>query len=223
MFEQFRNVVESLATPDPDSEPAHDNKSPQLVESTLTNLRKSIASQRQRPHSRAGSPIPKTPTTGKKLSLEDRLRASLTTTNASTPHRPNGPDATFRATPSPPLRSGSPMPSNSTRPMSPSLVPLPDSPALYPVPENLLPGEPPSATEHMNNSEDATQHEMQGDTEKEKNDAGTNSLVVTASESDTISNLHQAPSADVESLQERLKLVEQRFLGMPYAPIPVSH
>ncbi|KAL0072039.1 hypothetical protein AAF712_000962 [Marasmius tenuissimus] len=114
MFSQFRQAVEGFA---PQPRQSHDGdgnsgdaSSGQSAENSLTNLRKSLASQR------SGSPTPKSSTSTKKFTLEERLRGAVSKTNH---------DSSGRASPSP-----SPSVSSSVvkeHPLSPTSAPLPES------------------------------------------------------------------------------------------------
>ena len=179
----LRQVVENLsASPGADIDQPHGSRP-----STPLGVRKSLA-QSQR--GRSASPVPRIPSTGKKLSLEDRLKASLAAGDANT-----GKQGTQSTSDSPKVISASSTPPN-IPPVSPRLIPIPDSPSLSPVLEK-----PPEDTlVQLNN---ATQKHAQ-----ERSD------IMETSESPSNLNDAHGSSTDVESLQERLKQVEQRFLGM---------
>ena len=212
MFGQFRQVVEGLSTPSsldnsPDAEQLHGSRpaTPLRPDSPLTNLRKSMASQR----GQSASPVPRTSSVGKKLSLEDRLRASLTTgdvsgTNGSKRATQSIADSQ-RATPLSSSPAAEPDPPLHVPPtISPSLIPLPDSPPLSPVlekaPENILAGS------------------MTQEPEEERGmDSPISFVAVPAGQSDSEAHTGLDSSSDIESLQERLKQVEQRFLGTTYS------
>jgi hypothetical protein len=176
----FRQVVENLsALPGADNDQPHGSRP-----STPLGVRKSLA-QSQR--GRSASPAPRIPSTGKKLSLEDRLKASLATGDANASKQ-----GTQSTSDSPKVISASSTPPN-IPPVSPRLIPIPDSPSLSPVLEKL----PEDTLVQLNN---VTQEQAQD--------------IMETSESPSNLNDAHGSSTDIESLQERLKQVEQRFLGM---------
>ncbi len=242
MFTQFRHAVETFA-PQPrrstdDSSPGEQQNpnarrtqsmdsnrpqsaltSAQLPDSALATLRKSFVPPR--PESPASAP--RRAREGH-LSLEDRLRASFTIGEASTGTTP---DASARVSPAP-------LPTTD-HPLSPASIPLPQSPSpdtrgdavqsftsLPPIVES----EPVSQDESTAETQPSSiveepvvrQAEAEASTAPSEFDSEN-----TASE--PRQELPQEPytpssaNVDVESLQERLKLVEQRFSGVHIASL----
>ncbi|TFK77030.1 hypothetical protein BDN72DRAFT_866834 [Pluteus cervinus] len=184
----------------------------QLAESALAHLRKSLATHRRAASSsRSNSPSSASPRP--KLNLEDRLRAIASEGHARSPITPSesAKPAVFAAL--------------SSAPLSPRSVPLPDSPVIpqsttmsgleeetpigpnemplsvsFPLTENLTVSEPEPSPEKPTSEFEESHAERQQD-------------------GDTIpqnSNIPEQPSQpvtelDVDSLQSRLKQVEQRF------------
>ncbi|KAF8349999.1 hypothetical protein F5887DRAFT_410099 [Amanita rubescens] len=193
MFNSLRQVVESLpATPGADN----GSRSSTPLSSSQSSLRKSLAAQR----GRSASPAPRSSSTGKKLSLEDRLKASLATGDAN-----NSRQATPSTSDNQKAISSRPdSPSNASLvppPVSPRLIPLPGSPPLSPVLEKSL-------KDTLVQANNVTQNHA-----REPGD------ITQTSESETNLNAahgsaNQDSSTDIESLQERLKQVEQRFLDV---------
>jgi hypothetical protein len=189
MFNSLRQVVESLP-----AAPGADNGSrPSTpLSSSQSSLRKSLAAQR----GRSASPAPRSSSTGKKLSLEDRLKASLATGDANNSRSTSDNQKAISSRPD--------SPSNASRvppPVSPRLIPLPGSPPLSPVLEKSL-------KDTLVQANNVTQNHA-----REPGD------ITQASGSETNLNAahgsaNQDSSTDIESLQEQLKQVEQRFLGM---------
>ncbi|KAJ3546976.1 hypothetical protein NM688_g5452 [Phlebia brevispora] len=152
MFTQWRHTIETLAhSPKSSQDAAAEgssldaalrqslSSSSQLADAALTNIRKSLASQR------SGSPGPRSPPNDSQRSrstLEERLRAKFAIGEASTGTSPNpSTRSTPSSTPTPvtdhPL-SPSPssqveLASNANCPPSPRNIPLPPSPDLSPV------------------------------------------------------------------------------------------
>ncbi|KAF8807466.1 hypothetical protein BYT27DRAFT_7098535 [Phlegmacium glaucopus] len=206
--------------------------SSQLADSALSSLRKSLAAQRAGTSSptprRSASPAP----TEKRLpksNLEERLRRATTgiaePSGSSTPNR------------SPPNRSStaspSPIPKNvvNRHKKSPSSTPLPASPAVIAVTEDdskLTPPtelslqdppvtsevQPPKEEEKNNNpdpsplAEDSVPVPVEDTPPKDKED-GVKMREAPVSSPKTVSAVDH--SAEVESLQQRLRQVEQRF------------
>lgn len=180
--------------------------STQLAESALLNLRKSLSS------GRSGSPSPSTsPTHASRnvhLSLEERLRASFTIGEASTGTTP---DVSTRASPS-----------VDERPASPASTPLPQSPALDAKQHHAQPLTPPSTTP-PSEEPDAELQFTEELIDEEAHVPSHVELPTVAEEPAVIEDdVLESPSSsadplgatvDIDSLQERLKLVEQRFSG----------
>lgn len=183
----LRQVVENLsASPGADSNQPHGSRpSTPLGHSTV---RKSLA-QSQR--GRSASPAPRISSTGKKLSLEDRLKASLASGDANASKQ-----GTQSTSDSQEAISASSTP-NIPPPVSPRLIPIPDSPPPSPFLEKLP---------EVNNV--TLKHA------EERSD------IMETSESQINPNDTHGSSTDIESLQERLKQVEQRFLGMVSFLVP---
>ncbi|KAF8633659.1 hypothetical protein AX15_001308 [Amanita polypyramis BW_CC] len=169
----------------------------------LANLSKAVASQR----GQTASPAPRSSSTGKKLSLEDRL-ASLTTGDLPGTNSSKRPTQSIsnsqRATPIPSSPTTKPDPPNdaSSPPrmyplISPSLIPLPDSSPPSPVsdklPENIM-------TDNMTRESG----------EERRMGPPTSSAV----QQSNLEDIGPHAGQDIESLQERLKQVEQRFLDV---------
>ncbi|KAK2461858.1 hypothetical protein APHAL10511_006321 [Amanita phalloides] len=204
MFGQFRQVVGSLETPAPrrsadippddlpnGSRPSTPLSSTQLAESALNNLRKSIAAQR----GQNASPVPRTPSSSKKLSLEDRLRASLAPGDVkqSAPPIPNSQNAPSLADPQHISSS-----SHVSTCVSPRLIPLSDSPLLSPELEKPL-------EDIIAQTSNVIQEYVQD-----------RSKAMLMNENEDCPNIFSdgIEQTDIESLQERLKQVERRFLDV---------
>jgi hypothetical protein len=188
----LRQIVELPATPGADNDLSHGSRPSTPLSSSQSNLRK-LAAQR----GRSASPAPRTSSTGKKLSLEDRLRASLVTGDAN-----NSRQATQSTSDNQKAISSRPdSPSNASRvppPVSPRLVPLPGSPPLSPVLEKLPKDTLAQVTQNHAQEPSNITHTLESETNLNA----------------AHSSVNQDSSTDVELLQERLKQVEQRFLGM---------
>ncbi|KAF8640574.1 hypothetical protein AX17_000236 [Amanita inopinata Kibby_2008] len=241
MFSQFRQTVESLASVPPrrssDISPASDNdnsyrsKSPDYgtkpatslssSQPKLTNIRRPISSQR----THSANFVPRVPATGKKLSLEDRLRASLTVGDMT--REEPVPQSQMVPSSAPPLsdlaREASPS-LHSERPVSPTLIPLPDSPVLSPVLAKPLIDNPTGFNVSVQDEVHAI-HEQPLNESMTDDCTKVEELLVTIDSSTTLAvkgDMGAAPTvdqngqkqADVDSLQERLKQVEQRFLDV---------
>lgn len=193
----------------------------QSVDSALSifNLRKSFVSQR--PESPGTSS--KRATREQHLSLEDRLRASFTIGEAS---NTTTPDASARVSPAPPA------PTNE-RPSSPTSTPLPQSPpaqddaiqpfaSLPPIaevdPVAVLEEEPVPETAPKTEEpvelpvEDIVEKLEEPSSEQLPEDPPVDDKSPEDLPLEEDLNL-PTPTIDVESLQERLKLIEQRFSG----------
>lgn len=226
MFSQLRHAVETFApqprrsidetspgehsdsharSPSTDStRPTSPLTSAQLAESALSSLRKSFVPQR--PDSPGHTP--RRASRDAHLSLEDRLRASFTIGEASTGTTP---DASSRTSPAP-------APTDD-HPLSPSAIPLPQSPpppestpdavhplasSLPPIPESVPVIEEPAvaspAVETLEVQVEPVPQEPEPIPEADSVDLPPRSATPSV-------------NVDVESLQERLRLVEQRFSG----------
>lgn len=193
----LRQVVESLS-----ALPGADNDQPNGSRPS-TPLNSSIRKSAQSQRGRSASPAPRITSTGKKLSLEDRLKARLTAGDANTSKQgtqstsdsqkpitvsanpPDNPSDSLRVSPS----------------VSPRLIPLPDSPPLSPVLEKL----PEDALVQV---DDVTQKHARERSDVMKTLGNQSNLNAAHG------NTNQDSLTDVESLRARLKQVEQRFLGM---------
>ncbi|KAJ7487679.1 hypothetical protein B0H11DRAFT_1721098 [Mycena galericulata] len=172
----------------------------QLAESALSNLRKSLASQRPTSPGQKSPP----PTRPQKSTLEDRLRATFTIGEASSE---TSPAVSSRVSPVlPPVENHVEAPESELRiePMSPSSVPLPDSPVSSPITLHELtpvlaapplPSEPVVPASPQPKSPQVDQiSALEAEADLSPTTPDANSRVT-----------------DVDALQERLKLVEQRF------------
>ncbi|KAJ7619105.1 hypothetical protein DFH06DRAFT_1482915 [Mycena polygramma] len=196
-----------------------DGSTGQLAESALSNLRKSLASQRPASPSQKSPPPPR----AHKSTLEDRLRAAaFSIGEASTETTPA---ASSRVSPAPPPVDTAAEPSvtaTETEPIaapeaateshpttiqtvfSPSSTPLPDSPVSSPLQlheptpppsDPVLPASPKPQTAHIDRVL-ALEAEV--------------ALAPPSPTPDVVSD-EATRVTDVDALQERLKLVEQRF------------
>jgi hypothetical protein len=215
MFNQLRQVVENVTTSDTNPpEQARDQmsrsnsldsrlpaslSSSQLAESALSNLRKSLATQRSNSVSNPTKPAATTENRIKSR-LEERLRAA--TTNAL----------------SAPTRTSSPGPASATTTQSPSpqSVPLPDSPISSPKLESV---ESPSApavkvnspAEPVLLSDEAASEALDRPQEVELPPAVLNEIE-DAQPGPSPDSL-PPPAPTVDELHEKLKQLEQRFSG----------
>ena len=235
MFSQLRQAVESLApqplrgsvdAPESDSQgarPPSSLSSTQLTDSALSNLRKSLASQR------SGSPLPRSPgppslprITGSpdseprlpKSNIEERLRAKFAIGEAS---NVTTPDISGRASP---IYVDLPQ---QQHPLSPSSVPLPQSPIQ---PEVVVQPVNPTVIDRSqfetlapSKTVDASSLVKREDGRYPEADVPLPSDSPPATPSVDLypisTPLHDSPAEpDVQVLQHRLKLVEQRFAGM---------
>lgn len=206
--------------------------SSQLADSALSNLRKSLAIQRSGSPSRSKSPeqgavLPKS-------NLEERLRAKFAIGDAS-----NGttPSASARASPAPPAAA-------IDHPLSPRLTPLPESPLQSPAvevdvpavfalnispdihapkPSPQVPAAPP-ATELGHTAPSAVTGP--GKEAVESKQVGSSEPSAPSEEAPKGHSVLEplpidSPSdgANVDTLQQRLKLVEQRFAGKSRFPL----
>ncbi|KAF7320403.1 Mediator of RNA polymerase II transcription subunit 5 [Mycena kentingensis (nom. inval.)] len=184
----FSSFVQNIAQPARPASPAQGSQSTgQLAESAMSNLRKSLS--QQRPGSPVKSPQhPKSPPPRAKSTLEDRLRARFVVGESSTETTPA---ASSRVSPAPP----EPI-STSAHPLSPSSVPLPESPIASPI--QLF--EPPEsfAVDEAKEVVPPEASELAPVPPREEDE-----IVLPPADA--------SQSTDVETLQERLRLVEQRF------------
>jgi hypothetical protein len=237
---QPRRISQDASFDDPSDSPSRSQKEPansrstqsplsstELAESALQNLRKSLASRRTASPGQSTSPIRNASHSENdlrpKLNLEERLRATFTigdVSNATTPS----------PSPAPPQ-----VPSTSTqaseRPLSPASTPLPLSPTLSPAEENHNPLDltsnptveaPPPAIDASapsapqdEEANDSDLHLTPIDSEVTKS---ANVDLGPPPQSPSIlpgeNPLPNLPSADFDAVQQRLKLVEQRFSGI---------
>lgn len=228
MFSQF---VQNLAAPHsrqssesaPDPRPASPSRTRsldgttappstgQLAESALSNLRKSLASQRPASPGQKSPPPPR----AHKSTLEDRLRANFTIGEAS---NESTPAVSSRVSPAPPPvdkpaeeLAPVPEPELSIQPMSPASTPLPESRISSPIelhePTPILVAPPPPSSEPVAPaSPKPTSPRVDRVSALEAEVA----LPPTTPDAQPDEGLR---ITDVEALQERLKLVEQRFSG----------
>jgi hypothetical protein len=183
----------------------------QLADSAMSNLRKSLVSQR------SGSPRPSSPTPHVhpgapliKSNLEERLRAKFAIGEAS-----NGttPSASARTSPQPAQISN-----DMYIPPSPRSTPLPESPTLSPIalPPTTSPvqREPPPLSlgptdmplhAHSVQVENAEEHIP---TPSEYNGTTEDPVLQQIPSFDSL-----AGGSDIDTIQQRLRLVERRFAG----------
>ncbi|KAJ7492547.1 hypothetical protein FB451DRAFT_1078701 [Mycena latifolia] len=219
MFSQFvQNLAphtrQSSESAPPDPRPAsparsasldgHTASTGQLAESALSNLRKSLANQRPASPSQKSPP----PSRAHKSTLEDRLRATFTIGEASSESTP---PASSRVSPAPPpADKPAEAPTRASEPelsikiMSPSSTPLPESRVVSPIEVHepapvlaapTLPSDPVTPASPKPTSPQVDQVSAL--------EADAASLPASLDESLRVT--------DVDALQERLKLVEQRF------------
>jgi len=208
--------------------------SAQLADSALVNLRKSLASQRSgsprpsspRSHSPGASSIPRSNSLPDpdvrlpKSNLEDRLRAKFAIGEAS---NVTTPDVSGRASPAT-------ITSTQNHPLSPSLIPLPQSPILTPEPEQSTSGIIASVEPHILSSTaiskipDSTVIEprhpeadiplpLDASSEFVDVDCPKVASPLDGIPPETGLGNVSLPEADIEMMQQRLRLVEQRFAG----------
>ncbi|KAF8203594.1 peroxisomal membrane anchor protein conserved region-domain-containing protein [Pholiota molesta] len=225
MFSQFRNAVEQLAQPIRDASSLENHSEPparsgsldiqagrstsplsssELAESALSSLRKSLASQRSSSPLQSvktpGSPSPPENTRPRKSNLEERLRRATFAIG----------DASGSPTPTQSSRVASPSPMSSDRkPMPPkNSPPISDSNSAHqepsPINEKALAKEKMSTTDEESPSKLETAPVENAAVEESVNDEGH------AQESVVCPPIVDN-SAELESLQTRLKQVEQRF------------
>jgi hypothetical protein len=171
MFSQWRQAVENFAaqpprrsasvdehgdplevtrskTPDAQHKPSTSLGSTQLADAAVSNLRKSLSTQRNASPTRTASPAPaRSPDVGRRPNLEDRLRAKFTIGEAS-PTPVGTPDPSARVSPAPQTEHteqasaaalGISHPASPAlkvavdHPLSPTSTPLPDSPVVSPT------------------------------------------------------------------------------------------
>ncbi|KAJ7103449.1 hypothetical protein B0H15DRAFT_812316 [Mycena belliarum] len=202
---QSSESIPSEARPAPSRSPSldgHAASTGQLAESALSNLRKSLASQR--PASPSQKNIP--PTRAHKTTLEDRLRATFTLGEASgetTPAASSTVSLTLVDNPAdPPTRASEPEPT--VKILSPSSAPLPESRVVSPIevhePTPVL-AAPPSPSEPVVPA--STEPSLPQVDQLPALETRAALLPTTSDDTLHITN--------VDALQERLKLVEQRF------------
>jgi hypothetical protein len=243
MFSQFKNVVEGLAQP----------RVPQ-------------ASPRRSASLEHPSPVKSVAERPLKAKLEERLRASFTVGEVSSPSTPS---ASTRVSPAPQFVAEHPL--SIDHPLSPAAIPLPNSPppngvdsdfeplpldASLTLPDPLsavesnpvtgpepinqyspskslsedspitsqVPEPSPAASEEATGVYDTTQSTLTPGISHDQDNEMLNASVVETTHADQPesgevplpteeSQFGHSASTDVESLQERLKLMEQRFAG----------
>ena len=229
MFSQLRQAVESLApqprrgsvdAPESDPQgarPPSSLSSTQLTDAALSNLRKSLASQRP------GSPRPRSPgpqslprSTGSpdseprppKSNIEERLRAKFAIGEASNVTTPN---ISGRVSP---IYVGPPQ---QQHPLSPSSIPLPQSPVQPEVVvDSMVIDRSQFETLASSNTSSSVRRDdgryPEADVPLPSDSHPATPSVDLHSISTPLHDNHAEP--DVHVLQHRLKLVEQRFAGM---------
>jgi hypothetical protein len=166
MFSQLRNAVESLATPVPPRAGSPAPQNPQGDDTTGhahgdPNLRKVMASQRAGSPGPSSSRLPRSAspspsvlrnaetTKGRKMNLEERLRAKFVIGEAS---NSTTPDASKSTSPTPdPMSTPEAVPG---RVVSPASIPLPESPLVTAA----VLAEGPSDSLELSSPYDAHQH-----------------------------------------------------------------
>lgn len=242
MFTQIFQAVENISTqsppsvggpPDSPSPPSNstDSSSPlssgQLAESALLNLRKSLASKRSSSPSSSSKNAPVKEHRSSKSTLEDRLRAAAFAIGEAS--NPSSTAVSARVSPAP----SNPGPT-SQRPISPCSTPLPESLSdSDPIEQEVdMPSAPPVLSTLTNSTIQSPQSESSPQISTEilalspvgphphpADQSDVTTLSVQLEDLPETARLAQddrsdsSASTDVESLQERLKQVEQRFTG----------
>ncbi|KAJ6503473.1 hypothetical protein C8R47DRAFT_1316667 [Mycena vitilis] len=213
-----------------------DGSAGQLADSALSNLRKSLASQRPASPSQKSPPPPR----AHKLTLEDRLRAAAfsigeasteTTPAASSRVSPAPPPVDTVAEPlekaaetepiAAPETTAEPQPNTIQTVFSPSSTPLPDSPVSSPLqlhePTPVLVAPPPPVPKSPVLEEPPPDPVLPTSPKPQTADidrvSALEAQVASAPPSPALNvgSDEATRATDVDALQERLKLVEQRF------------